>query len=179
MKIILIGLPGSGKTTQGKILSQVFQLPFLSMRECIKQIVKGKSELSNEIKDFWGLSNSWQPLSDQLAIAVFNHLISESNSYILEGFPRNVSQAFPIKKLLLTEATCIWLDISMHLSYQRQVLRKDDRLQILKRINTEQTRFFELIKFLPDKIQVDAEQPISKVSDQILNQLSNRGINGV
>ena len=85
--ILLMGLPGSGKGTQGKIMADQHQLHLISMGEIIRLYVTGERRrrmLSGEL------------LADQEVIELLNGVLEKlpnKNLCVLDGFPRTIYQA--------------------------------------------------------------------------------------
>lgn len=131
MKLIFIGLPGCGKTTQAKKLSEHLGISYISMRQLVVQE-------SGLIK-----SQSWQPLSDDLAVEICQKAIACKTEFILDGFPRNKEQYQGLK---LPEATVVWLDISFQESQKRMLRRGDNKQAIAYRTLLERQRFPLLIE---------------------------------
>lgn len=163
MKIIFIGLPGCGKTTQAKRLSEHLGISYISMRQLVQE--------SNLIK-----SDSWQPLSDKNAIALCQQAIADKSEFILDGFPRNKQQ---YQGLNIENSVVIVLDIRFEESKKRMLMRGDNRKNVETRINLEKQRFPELINNIPHYrwdgglvdylIKIDGNCSKDEVSNQIIN----------
>lgn len=89
MKIMIFGPPGSGKGTQTELLVKKFNLP----RIVTGDIVREKAKTSKEIADLLA-SGRFAPES------MINEFVKErleskdcQNGYILDGYPRNITQA--------------------------------------------------------------------------------------
>ena len=84
--IILFGLAGSGKGTQGKALSEIFGWRWLSVGDVIRA--------TGEYQD---LTNSGKLIPDEDVIRLMNKEIrkneEEGFEIILDGYPRSVEQA--------------------------------------------------------------------------------------
>lgn len=84
--IVLFGMAGSGKGTQGKALSEIFGWRALSVGEAIRQTGKYK-----ELIDQGGL------IPDENVIEIMNSQIKKAEDegfeLILDGYPRDVAQA--------------------------------------------------------------------------------------
>lgn len=85
--IIFMGVAGSGKSVQGRMLADSLALPWLSTGEFLRMLVSGQRR-----KDMI----SGKLLSDQEMIGlvqrIFN-LINPKEEFVLDGFPRSVHQA--------------------------------------------------------------------------------------
>ena len=51
MKIILIGIQGSGKSTQGNLLSKKLNIPYLSSGHIFREMAKEKTPIGRYIKE--------------------------------------------------------------------------------------------------------------------------------
>ncbi len=93
MKIILIGIQGAGKSTQGNLLSEKLSLPYLSSGHIFRQMTKEKTPLGRFMKE---VVNSGALVPDDKVLPVIEEYLKKPeyvNGYILDGFPRTVPQA--------------------------------------------------------------------------------------
>ena len=90
--IILLGLPASGKGTQAALLSEQLKYENLSTGYLLRKEVENKTELGNKIAKSIDVGNL---VSDDLIFEILkkNMEKSESNGFILDGFPRTLRQA--------------------------------------------------------------------------------------
>ena len=90
--IILLGLPASGKGTQAALLSEQLKYENLSTGYLLRKEVESKTELGNKIAKSIDVGNL---VSDDLIFEILKKNIekSESNGFILDGFPRTLRQA--------------------------------------------------------------------------------------
>jgi adenylate kinase len=85
--IIFMGVAGSGKSVQGKMLADKLALPWLSTGEFLRMLVSGERR-----KDMV----AGKLLSDKEIITLVQRIftiIDPSNEFILDGFPRTTAQA--------------------------------------------------------------------------------------
>lgn len=118
--VLLLGLPGSGKGTQGKILSEVFMLPHISVGDVFRNLIKANTD---ESKVFLRYMNSGKLVPSKLVNKIIKKIII-SHDYkegcILDGYPRNLEQAkFISKQLSIFRITCIFLNISDKVAIER------------------------------------------------------------
>ncbi|MBQ7201932.1 nucleoside monophosphate kinase [Candidatus Saccharibacteria bacterium] len=89
--IILFGLAGSGKGTQGKALSEIFGWRSLSVGQAIR-----------DTGDYADATNKGELIPDEDVINLMNHQIEKTEAegfdVILDGYPRTVGQAEYIVK---------------------------------------------------------------------------------
>lgn len=107
MKIVILGLPGSGKSTVGNLLSKALRLPLISLSVELAKISKTETVLGARIRQHWQKCqhSGWEPIPNELAIKALRACKVEGD-WILEGFPRNIFQATQIKPDI-----AYWLDI--------------------------------------------------------------------
>ncbi len=93
MKIIIMGPPGGGKGTQAHILSEKMCIPHISTGAIIRNAIREKSQLGIQAEDYIARG---QLVPDELVIDMVSHRLKEQDckeGYILDGFPRTLSQA--------------------------------------------------------------------------------------
>lgn len=174
--IIFMGVAGSGKSVQGRMLADNLALPWLSTGEFLRMLVSGQKR-----KDM----TAGKLLSDQEMIGLVQRifgLINPKEEFVLDGFPRSAHQADwlinQVKHYQVGPAVVI------HLVATEEVVNK--RLQARGRPDDipeaidERFREFEqsakpiLEHFAQAGIkvyEVDAEQPVEQVHRNILNCL--------
>ena len=100
MRTVLLGAPGSGKGTQGVVLSKKFNIPQISTGDLLRAAVKDGSELGKKAKN---AMDAGALVSDDIVIGLIRERLSEAdaqNGYILDGFPRNIPQAQALDEML-------------------------------------------------------------------------------
>ena len=93
MIIILLGPPGSGKGTQANFIQSKFSIPHLSTGDILRQSVKNETSLGNKVKNIMAKG---ELVSDDLVLDVIKERISQIDcnlGFILDGYPRNITQA--------------------------------------------------------------------------------------
>ncbi|MBO4812616.1 nucleoside monophosphate kinase [Candidatus Saccharibacteria bacterium] len=121
--IILFGLAGSGKGTQGKALSEIFGWRWLSVGEAIRQTGNYEETV-----------NSGGLIPDEDVIKIMDKQIEKAEAegfdVILDGYPRDIVQARYIMDTMAEKIDgAIILDVSKEELYERLALRgrEDDR----------------------------------------------------
>ncbi len=100
MNILFLGAPGSGKGTQSKNIENEFSIPQISTGDLLRAESSSGSGLGEELKQ---IMSSGKFVSDELVLELVSKKISSDdckNGFILDGFPRNLSQASSLDKLL-------------------------------------------------------------------------------
>ena len=122
--IILFGLAGSGKGTQGKALSEIFGWRWLSVGEAIRQ--------TGEFKE---ITDRGELVPDDKVIELMNRQIEKAESegfdVILDGYPRDVVQAEYLTNNMADKIEgAIVLEVPKDELYERLALRgRDDDLE--------------------------------------------------
>ncbi|MBU1112696.1 MAG: nucleoside monophosphate kinase, partial [Candidatus Omnitrophica bacterium] len=96
MNLVLFGAPGSGKGTQAIILSERFNLIRISLGDILRSEVKENSPLGQEVK---GYMEKGLLVSDELVARVIESHV-KSGGFILDGYPRNLTQAKTLAEIL-------------------------------------------------------------------------------
>lgn len=100
MKIVLIGSPGAGKGTQAKILTKHFNIAHISTGDLLRDEINLKTDLGLKIAD---IINSGELVSDEIVATLINNRIQKDdckNGFILDGYPRNVTQAQTLESIV-------------------------------------------------------------------------------
>lgn len=90
MKILVIGPQGSGKSTQAKLLAEKLGFSYLSTGDVFRKITRENSLLGRRIKKF---VESGELVDDKTTLAVAEKFLKGKKDFVVEGFPRNLSQA--------------------------------------------------------------------------------------
>ncbi len=98
---IIFGPPGAGKGTQSTLIARRYNFRHVSTGELLRKEIAKKSEIG---KIAAALIEKGEFVSDELVIGIVRDEICNSNSvekgYILDGFPRNTSQALALDRML-------------------------------------------------------------------------------
>lgn len=104
MRIVLVGPPGAGKGTQAAFLAKNLSIPHISTGDLFRANISQQTELGKLAKSYMDAGNL---VPDEVTIAMAKDRMEQpdaENGFLLDGFPRNVSQAEALDELLETEA---------------------------------------------------------------------------
>ena len=103
MRIVLVGPPGAGKGTQATRLADKLRVPHISTGDLFRANISQQTELGKLAKSYMDAGNL---VPDEVTIAMAKDRMEQpdaENGFLLDGFPRNVSQAEALDELLKTE----------------------------------------------------------------------------
>lgn len=110
MKIVLLGAPGCGKGTQASVISKKLSIPHISTGDLFRSAISEKTDLGVLAKQF---IDKGQLVPDDVTIGLVKHRLSDKDcksGFILDGFPRTVTQATELDKILSVDKV-IYFDI--------------------------------------------------------------------
>jgi adenylate kinase len=103
MRIVLVGPPGAGKGTQATRLAETLRVPHISTGDLFRANISQQTELGKLAKSYMDAGNL---VPDEVTIAMAKDRMEQpdaENGFLLDGFPRNVSQAEALDELLESE----------------------------------------------------------------------------
>jgi adenylate kinase len=107
MKILFLGAPGCGKGTQSKKIIKKYNIPQISTGDLLREEIKSGSEIGEEIKN---IMSTGQFVNDDLVVSLVSKKIDSpecENGFILDGFPRNISQANNLDRMFEEKNLCL------------------------------------------------------------------------
>lgn len=180
MKIILIGIQGAGKSTQGNLLSNQLDLPYLSTGHIFREIAKEKTKLGRYLKE---TMSAGFLIPDDKTMEIVTQYLTKSEyrkGYILDGFPRTIVQARHFKAhidkviyLKVPDKEALW-----RLAYRNNIGRDDETLPALKkRMELFHKLTMPVISYYRKQGKltvVDGINSIEQVNREILNSLGKK-----
>ncbi len=119
--LIFLGPPGSGKGTQAQYLSQQLQIPHISTGEMLRSAIAEATSLGQQAQSY---VERGELVPDELLLDLIREQLGQPKAqqgWILDGFPRNVTQAAFLDELL---------DLLNHFSQQAINLEVPDEVLI-------------------------------------------------
>jgi len=196
MKLVIIGIQGSGKGTQSKLISEHYKLKYISTGDLIREeIKKGNQEINK-------YSNQGLLVPDEIVNKLLEKHLPKDN-FLLDGYPRNLEQAKLLEKFGVDKVIFLKLSTSEVISrlanrfyckickeayglnnmpktlgtcnlcggnlYQRD----DDKIGAIKaRIEVFKKETLPLLDYYKDKgIIINANQSVEKVFSEIKEKL--------
>lgn len=100
MRLVLLGLPGAGKGTQGERISEKYGIPHISTGSIIRESIAEGADLGQEANAY---ISRGELIPDKLALQIVYERIVQPDckkGWILDGFPRTVLQARELDRRL-------------------------------------------------------------------------------
>lgn len=182
MKIIIIGIQGAGKSTQGNLLSEELKIHYLSTGHIFREMAKEKTPLGRYIKE---IMNAGFLIPDEKTVEIVSEYLKKpeyTNGYILDGFPRTLEQVKMFENgvdkviyLKVSDKEALW-----RLSYRNGEdgqAREDETLAaIRKRIELFHQLTEPVLDHYKNKgnlVEIDGEKSIQDIHKEILEKIKS------
>ncbi|OGK48409.1 hypothetical protein A3A55_04275 [Candidatus Roizmanbacteria bacterium RIFCSPLOWO2_01_FULL_40_14] len=177
MKIILMGIQGSGKSTQGNLLSKKFKIAYLSSGHIFREMAKEKTSWGRYVKE---TMNAGVLIPDSKTIQIIEEYLKKPEyqiGFILDGFPRTAMQA---KEFTHKIDNVFYINISdkealWRLAYRNDIVREDETIAAIRvRIESFHKYTRPVISHYKRKkllVEINGQQSIKKVHQDILKHL--------
>ena len=178
--LLFLGPPGAGKGTQAASISEFYSYLHLSTGELLRKEVHLKTNLGKKVKE---IINSGKLVDDELVLKIVRkNLISDKEGWILDGYPRNLSQATSLNKVLFELNQT--LDIVFYLKVDDEILinrllnrgRTDDNEETVRtRLKIYKETTLPLIDYYKDKNIlefIEGDRDLKIISDEIKQKMA-------
>lgn len=123
MILLLLGAPGSGKGTQGRLLSEHYRIPYLSSGDLLRRAIEQDTEFGRQVREY--IERGLYVPNTIMVPAAITELTrlrhsQDDGGAVLDGFPRTREQAEALDRDLTTEHT--HLDRVLLLNVPKEVL---------------------------------------------------------
>ena len=178
--LLFLGAPGAGKGTQAELLSKTNSYMHLSTGGLLRKEIEMNSPLGSQVKD---IINRGELVSDELVLKIVRQNLDKVNrGWILDGFPRNLSQANSLNAVLIEInqplEVVFYLDIPEEVLIRRLLLRgrKDDtektirtRVAIYKKTTEPLIKYYKDLSLLE---YIDADRDLKNISSDIKQKMA-------
>lgn len=150
MNILIFGPNGSGKGTQGAIVQKKYNIPHIESGAIFRKNIGGGTELGKKAKEYIDRGDL---VPDDITIPMILDRLKEADckdGWLLDGFPRNVTQAETLHQKL--EEAGIKLDYVVEIALDRQIAV--DRIMGRRLCVNDNNH--------PNHIHIDAIKPVEK-----------------
>jgi adenylate kinase len=181
LRVVLIAPPGAGKTTQADRLSYSCGVPHVSMGDLLRDHSSTRTTSGATVAD---AVNKGELVEDALVLGLLNESLTDATGFILDGFPRTLSQAVAAHSSVFNrrplyaaiEIEVPEIELISRLS-RRGTLghRTDDALKTIHhRLAVYISDAKELLSYYREReisITVDGTSALEKVTECILERL--------
>lgn len=103
MRVVIFGPPGSGKGTYASRLTKKLGVPHISTGDLVREEIHNKTPLGKTVEKY---SNSGSLVPDAVITEILKNRITAeiSKGFILEGYPRTVTQARALEGIAKLDA---------------------------------------------------------------------------
>ena len=178
--ILFLGAPGAGKGTQAELLSQTNSYLHLSTGELLRKEIEINTPLGRQVKD---IIIRGELVSDELVLKIVRQNLDKDNKgWILDGYPRNLSQVNSLNEVLIEInqplEVVFYLDIPEEVLIKRLLMRgrKDDnedaiktRLKIYKETTEPLIEYYKSISLLE---YINADRDLKTISADIKQKMA-------
>ncbi|MBE3583610.1 MAG: adenylate kinase [Limnochordaceae bacterium] len=142
MRLVLLGIPGAGKGTQGALLSDRYHIPAISTGAILREAVQQGSAIGELASRY---INRGQLVPDEVISQLVASRLREDDcrqGFLLDGFPRTLPQARLLQRLLRKLGTELDVAVDIVVSPEVAVERIAGRLICRRCGRTFQLRDF-------------------------------------
>ncbi|MDZ7958217.1 MAG: adenylate kinase [Aulosira sp. DedQUE10] len=181
-QLIFLGPPGAGKGTQSQKLAQSLQIPHISTGDILRQAMKDQTPLGIKAQSY---VDSGDLVPDQLVQDLVQERLGQPDAqsgWILDGFPRKVTQAAFLQELLATinqaGERVVNLDVPDDVVVARLLARgrKDDSEEVIRRrLEVYRSETSPLIDYYRDRqklLTVNGNQSQEEVTNALHNVIT-------
>ncbi|XP_030951518.1 adenylate kinase 2, chloroplastic-like isoform X2 [Quercus lobata] len=127
LKIMISGAPASGKGTQCELITQKYGLVHVAAGDLLRAEVAAGSDNGRQAKEFM---EKGQLVPDEIVVMMVKERLllpdAEENGWLLDGYPRSLSQATALKKFGFEPDLFILLEVPEDILVERVIGRRLD-----------------------------------------------------
>lgn len=127
MRLVLLGLPGAGKGTQGEMIAEKYGIPHISTGAIIREAIATGSAYGKKADTYISKGNL---VPDEVAMKIVHERLSKADchrGWILDGFPRTVHQAQALDKELAQDGLSVQMAFEIRITKQSAIERISKR----------------------------------------------------
>jgi len=113
LNLVVMGPPGAGKGTQAERFARDHGIPKISTGDILREAVQEDTPLGRQVS---AVLSSGQLVNDDLIVGIVKERLSKPDTehgFVLDGFPRTVSQAKALDELLVGRGPLIVVEIQV------------------------------------------------------------------
>ncbi|MEM9903973.1 MAG: adenylate kinase [Cyanobacteria bacterium P01_D01_bin.44] len=174
MQFTFLGPPGAGRRAQASLLAKRWQIPHISTGNILRRAIAGKTSLGIQARSY---VEAGELVPDILIMALMRERLEQPDTargWVLDGFPRTISQAQAFDELLsllrLPHPVVIYFEAAIASLIQRMLAtgRQDDREDaIRRRLEVHHEHTVPLIDFYQKRdclTRINGNLPVAEVT---------------
>ena len=180
MNILLYGIQGSGKSTQGKLLAQHLHLPYLSTGHIFRDMAKESNREGRYIKETLAAGLL---VPDEITIPIVEKYLGRTEykkGWILDGFPRTISQAEKFKTkidaafyLLVPDKEALWR-LSFRMGSKGEIREDETLMAIRKRIDLFHKATEPVLEYYRKRdllVEINGEKKVEEICEDLIGKI--------
>jgi adenylate kinase len=182
VRVLLIGAPGAGKGTQAARIARHFGLTHISSGDLLREHVREETAIGRSVKEY--IDRGDLVPDSTIMDMVYKPVMAASaaGGYILDGFPRTVSQAEAA--YAVAGELGVQVQLAVHIVVQREELLRrltargrgadDDAGVIRHRLTVYEQKTMPLVAYYAEReklVEVNGGRPVDEVTWSIVVQL--------
>ena len=177
MRVIMLGGPGSGKSTYSKFITKHFQIPHVYTGDMMRSLAQQDTDIGRKVKS--ALSKG-DYVDTKIVLDTLEARLQRKDTkrgYVLDGFPRSMQQVREMETRDIGYDHVVFLDVAEDEVIRRLTSRgrADDKPEIIKnRIAVYKRETMPVIKHFKNKmlnIRVEGGEQIEDVAANIIDRL--------
>ena len=180
MRIIMLGGPGSGKSTYSKFLTKEFMIPHVYTGDMMRNLAKMDTPTGRKVRS---ALDKGDYVDTKIVLDTLQKRLTRKDTergYVLDGFPRSMEQVKEMENRNIGYDHVVYLDVA-----EKEVIRRlmsrgraDDKPEIIKnRIAVYKKQTQPVVDYYKDKlIRIKAEggEQIEDIAADIIRYIRNR-----
>jgi adenylate kinase len=117
LNLILLGPPGAGKGTQAELLIAKYHIPHIATGDIFRSAIKEKTPLGKQAQ---GYLDNGKLVPDEIVIGIVKERLKNDDcqsGFLLDGFPRTISQAISLDAVLKGQAQNLTAVINIQVEF--------------------------------------------------------------
>src|SRR6478735_3225983 len=181
-RIVLVGMPGAGKGTQGRRLARALDVPHVAMGALVREVAREETPFGFQAQLFMERGDL---VPDSLVLEILASRFAaddvRTRGFVLDGFPRTIEQAVALDALLGSRPVDIVIELVVRTDTAQERLRSRGRLDdvdraVTRRIDDFVQRTTPLLAWYRERAEVevwtiDGERGEVDVSRELLERI--------
>jgi len=177
MRVIMLGGPGSGKSTYSKFITKHFQIPHVYTGDMMRNLAKQDTPIGRRVKS---ALDKGDYVDTKIVLDTLEARLQRKDTkrgYVLDGFPRSMQQVREMETRDIGYDHVVFLDVAEDEVIRRLTSRgrADDKPEIIKnRIAVYKRETEPVIKhYMNDMITINVKggEPIEDIAADIIDRL--------